>query len=254
MIRPASLKRLAISTGFYGPARFLQRHVFARQRLEQFRADLEFYGRLVQPGALCFDVGANIGDKSEILLRLGARVVAFEPQPDCIRELRIRCKRFPQLTTISAAVGSTSAVATLYTRQFSGQSSLLPNWEGQVVGSYDVPVVTLDAAIARYGVPDYCKIDVEGWELEVLRGLSCPIPLVSFEYHLESGDLAKARACLDRLSELGRATVNIAAAEGAQLRFSSWMPLDEFREWFPAGVVGESHARYGDIFVRMSRR
>ena len=64
-----------------------------------------------------------------------------------------------------------------------------------MVGTFEVPVVTLDAAIEHYGVPAYCKIDVEGWEFEVLRGLSQAVDLISLEFHLTDRDIAKTRAC-----------------------------------------------------------
>jgi len=59
-------------------------------------------------------------------------------------------------------------------------------------------MVTLDAAtIETFGKPFYCKIDVEGWELDVLKGLSQPIPLISFEFHLNGKNITKARIMLE---------------------------------------------------------
>lgn len=80
-------------------------------------------------------------------------------------------------------------------------------WDRQLT----VPVLPLDDLIAEYGLPAFCKIDVEGYEHEVLRGLSQAIPLLAFEYlpaHRET-----ALACLDRLAELGDYTYNYSVGE-----------------------------------------
>ena len=197
MIRLTRIKSLAIKTGLYQLARFLQRHVLHRNQLITFRRDLQFFSSIVSPGSLCFDVGANIGDKTEVLLRLGAQVVAFEPQLNCLHELKVRCERLGRLTTIGAALGSKSAIATMHVQEGHGNSSLLEDWGTGAVACSDVPVITLDAALVRYGIPDYCKIDVEGWELEVLLGLSHPIPLISFEYHAAPREIKNTLAALN---------------------------------------------------------
>ena len=146
--------------------------------------------------------------KSEALLRAGMRVVAFEPNPQVLPELRSRCGHSSNWTLVPAALGSGPAIATLHVRRFHGLASLDPDWQGGSVSSpvttrYHVPVVTLDAAVASFGNPFYCKIDVEGWELEVLKGLTKPIPLVSFEFHLFDKDIVTTSECLARLLDLG---------------------------------------------------
>jgi hypothetical protein len=85
----AYVKQAAISIGLYRPARLLHRALVRSER-EDFRAGVAFYGQFVRPGNLCFDIGANIGTKTEMLLALGAKVVSIEPQPDLVREVRAR--------------------------------------------------------------------------------------------------------------------------------------------------------------------
>lgn len=63
------------------------------------------------------------------------------------------------------------------------------------------PVTTLDLSIEEYGLPDYVKIDVKGGELEVLKGLSTPLPQSSFEFITIQRDIAVA--CVDYISSLG---------------------------------------------------
>jgi hypothetical protein len=114
-----------------------------------------------------------------------------------------------------------------------------------------VPVVTLDSAIRAFGIPYYCKIDVEGWELEVLNGLTNAIPIISFEYHLNKKDIQKVKNCLEKMNVFGESHVNVTPAEQCKFVFQHWMPLEQFLEWFPGDLqqilTGDL---YGDIFVR----
>src|SRR5690349_7677956 len=71
----------------------------ARQRV----ARSNFYAQLIRPGNLVFDVGANYGEYSQMFMRLGARVIAMEPNPSCARILA-RC-RSKDLTVRCQAVG-----------------------------------------------------------------------------------------------------------------------------------------------------
>ena len=249
-------KQFSIATGLYRPARWLSQRVRPDQG-RRFRDDVALYRSLLPHGggALCFDVGANIGGKSQALALAGAKIVAFEPSCQVLPELRARCGHLQNWTLIQAAVGSEAGIATLFARQNHAQSSLAENREGTPAASHSVPVVTLDAAIKHFGRPYFCKIDVEGWELEVLRGLSEPIPLISFEFHLRDAEIARARACLQRLLELGGTAANVTPAESSRFLFQEWMPLGRFLEWFPGNLAQTlPRDQYGDIFVRSEAR
>ena len=244
-----AIKQISLVTGAYRPARWLARQTQPRQ-LRQLRADVALYRDLLPPESLCFDVGANIGEKSEALLKARCRVVAFEPNPLVLPELRARCGRSKDWQLVAAAVGAGSAVATLQARAEHGQSGFVKDWIGNVVGTFEVPVVTLDAAIEHYGVPAYCKIDVEGWEFEVLRGLSQAVDLISLEFHLTDRDIAKTRACLELLEHFGPTKVNLTPAERAAFHLPEWMPLPAFRAWFPGDLRTTLPGNpYGDIYV-----
>ncbi len=247
----STMKKLALVCGLYRPARFFKRHVLDRGGdLARFRRDMVFFASIIEPGALCFDVGANIGTKTEVLLGLGAKVIAFEPQPDCMRELGALCGHLAGLTTVEAALGSQRGQATLYVGENREHSSFLKHWVGRALKSYEVPATTLDDAILRFGVPAYCKIDVEGWEYEVIRALSQPIPLISFEYHLGARNIDRTIACLDHLASLGTLHVDITPAEVSAFYFESWMSYEDFRRFFPSHFQLEQGFHYGDIFVR----
>jgi len=106
-------------------------------------------------------------------------------------------------------------------------------------------VTTLDALIDRYGVPRFCKVDVEGHEAEVLRGLSRPLDAVSVEF--VAGGLDVAAACVERLEALGRYEYNAVAGEGRTFLFPTWRSAADARAWLEAGAHGHPS---GDLYAR----
>jgi 16S rRNA A1518/A1519 N6-dimethyltransferase RsmA/KsgA/DIM1 with predicted DNA glycosylase/AP lyase activity len=89
MIRLGVAKQLALSVGLYKRARALRRALVPSER-RQFLQHRSLLSEFIKPGDLAFDIGANVGNKTETLLSLGATVVAFEPQPSCVREIAAR--------------------------------------------------------------------------------------------------------------------------------------------------------------------
>lgn len=246
-------KALTKQVGLYRLARWANRQFFDREERARRLADAAFYRSILSPGALAFDVGANYGEKAAAMLAAGARVVAFEPQPDCIAELRDRIGPHPQLTLISEAVGATEGEAKLYVRRQRGTSGLVQQWEGDVEAEITVKVSTLRQAVARYGLPAFVKIDVEGFELQVMQGLGRPVPLLSFEYHLREESISQAVECVRYLCSLGEVSVNFSPAEELRFMLSEWIPGERFGQVFPDEVRKLPGCNgYGDIFVKMT--
>ena len=246
------LKRVLMAGGVYGTTRRLYLRTIPSPSRQRLHREAEFYGQFIKPGHLCFDVGSNIGAKAEVFLELGARVVAFEPQPDCYRELRARCGRPGRLTALNVAVGAEPGNATLFVSHNRAVSSLRAGWSGSVEAQIQVPIETLDGAIARYGLPNFCKIDVEGFELEVLRGLSRPIPYLTLEYHLDDKDVRKTFDCLEMCGKLATLSLNLSFGEEPGLCWSDWVDLGEFHRRFPERAPRSPTCGYGDLFVKMS--
>lgn len=187
----------------------------------------------VTPGALVFDIGAHLGDRTGSFLRLGATVVALEPQHRPYRALRHLYGRCARATLIPMAAGSAKGdidlhlnpanptVATL-APEFIDAATGAPGWEGQSwTDRARVPVTTLDALIDAHGLPDFTKIDVEGHEAAVLQGLSTALPCLSFEMTTIQRDVALD--CIDRLGRLGPYAYNLSLGEEHALRFGRWL-------------------------------
>jgi hypothetical protein len=110
-----------------------------------------------------------------------------------------------------------------------------------------VPVTTLDALIAEHGMPDFVKIDVEGHELEALRGLSSAVPALSFEFTTIQRRVTLA--CIERLGALGRYAFNASLGEEHRLRHGAWVGAAEMRD-----AIAElpDAANSGDVFARLA--
>ena len=241
------IKQIALAAGFYRSARLLHRALIPSERAK-FEGDLAFYRRFIHPGDLCFDIGANIGAKTEAMLVLGAIVVSVEPQPQLAREIAARGSRYGAKSIIvESAVGEQIGTATLHLQEAITHASLLDDWPGKAKGEIQVKVTTLDALIAKYGVPRLCKIDVEGFEVPVLRGLSHRIPIVTIEYHTDERCVALARECIDLLGRFGPIEINVTGESGREPLFSDWLPSREFLKRFPACVASHS---FGDMMIR----
>jgi FkbM family methyltransferase len=176
-----------------------------RSMIEDRRKEVSFYRDLLvgfRPGDLIFDVGANQGTKTDIFLRLGARVVAVEPDETNRRILRDRYLRYrvvrKPVAIIGKAVSDKNAVETMWIDEpGSAKNTFNSKWvetlrvdEKRFGHSLDfaerreVETVTLEHIIVTHGLPFFIKIDVEGHELHVLRGMQRAIPYVSFEVNL----------------------------------------------------------------------
>ncbi len=248
-----SLKQLVKATtvklGIYPHARHIYRRVHPTVRSDAAAAK-KFYSTIITPGLLVFDIGANLGQMAEIFLELGARVVALEPNTLCAPTLAFEFHGNPDMTLVKEAVGAEKGVAKLQFAGTASTASLRSDWKWLAMNGADqvesctVPVTTLDALVARYGAPDYCKIDVEGFELECLRGLSQALPLLSFEYHIDEIDVLGS--CLDRLSEHGPIEVNVTNMNHDGFLFSDWLAADEILEKARASQILD----VGDVFVR----
>jgi FkbM family methyltransferase len=216
------------------------------------------YREFLRPGDLAFDVGAHVGDRTRCFAQLGARVIAIEPQPDLAARLRRQFAGDPKVAVVESALGAAPGRATLFlSRRTPTVTTLSDAWIERVQGTpgfervawqdrREVPVTTLDDLIARHGLPRFCKIDVEGFEAEVLHGLSQPLPALSLEYLPAAVEVALA--AIARLDELGRYRFNVAPGERMGWLWPAWRDRREVEDWLALRRPGELS---GDVYARL---
>jgi len=215
----------------------------------------KFIQSFFRKGDIVFDVGANVGDKTEVFLSCGAKVICIEPQPDCAAVLRQRFFNNQNVVIEEIGVSEKSGSMNLYVCSTANTiSTFSEEWKQGRFSDYTwdktipVKVDTLDALIEKYGVPKYCKIDVEGFEFHVLKGLTKQMPLyISFEFAKEMIDTTKQ--CIAHLKQLGYEHFNVAIGEEPEFYFRDWISeqaIISFLEnsedtWLWGEVYGQHH-------------
>jgi FkbM family methyltransferase len=238
-----------------GVVRSLRIYYGNRQRRDAME---RLYGRFIKPGDLVFDIGAHVGDRVAAFRRLGARVVAVEPQPALRTTLKLLHRRDRAVTIEPVALGR--SVGTIDLRlnldnptvataspDFIRAAAGAAGWEGQAwTRTLAVPMTTLDVLIARHGVPAFIKIDVEGFEAEVLAGLSRPVAALSFEFTTIQRSIATA--AIDRCIALGYASFNAVLGESQTLVHEDWVTAAQIAQWLTALPHA---ANSGDVYARL---
>jgi FkbM family methyltransferase len=219
--------------------------------LNEPRSIDELLRRLLGPERLAMDIGAHVGTKTERYLALGARVVCVEPLPECVAELRRRFDGEPRVVIIAKAAGAQEGAATLSVCSRAPYlSTLSAAWK---VGRFrnevwdrvlDVPMTTLDALVAQYGLPDFCKIDVEGYEGAVLSALHHRLPALSIEFAREA--VGETALCLAQLGALGYSRFNLAFGEEDAFASPRWVDARDVE----ALIVGSADPlAWGDVYA-----
>ena len=225
---------------------------FNKRRLKRF------YSQFVGEGDLCFDIGAHVGNRTDAFRALGATVIAVEPQPICVDYLRKRFRQDDQVTIVSKAISdnagqidlhishTTPTITTASDESWRDHINDNAWYEVQWEEIQTVDAITFDDLIDAFGVPAFCKIDVENYESRVLAGLSTPIPCLSFEYY--PPHLQDTLGCFDLLEKLGQYEFNWSFGESQVLRSEKWLNVEQMRE-----IVSNytQHSEYGDVYARL---
>jgi FkbM family methyltransferase len=208
------------------------------------------------PGDVVFDVGAHVGDRVAGFRRLGATVVAVEPQPLCARALREIFAGDDGVTVVEAACGAVEGSVELHVNtdnptvstlsgEFVSAAGGARGWEGQ---SWDATVtvrqVTLDTLARAHGVPAFVKIDVEGYEESVLAGLTTEVGALSFEFTTIAREVS--RRCLERTAALGFDGYDVSLGDSFALTFGHWITAAEMSAHLDA-LPHEANA--GDVYA-----
>ena len=214
------------------------------------------YGHFVGAGDLVFDIGAHAGNRVRAFAALGCRVVALEPQPDFAWLLRALFGRSPQIVVVEAAVAARPGRGSL---SLSERTPTVTTLSQDFVDSVQhepgftkvkwsrgvrVEVVTLQSLVERYGEPKFVKVDVEGFEAEVLAGLTTPVRALSFEYVPATRDIALD--CIEQLGVLAEYRYNWSIGETHRLCSEHWLDAVGMRTFLIGLAKG---APSGDVYA-----
>ncbi|MBZ5684381.1 MAG: FkbM family methyltransferase [Acidobacteriia bacterium] len=219
------------------------------------------YRQFMGMNDLVFDIGANAGNRTKVFAQLSKQVIAVEPQPSCVKSLQAQFSANPKIRVVPKALGAREGSAEIMISNATVISSLSPAWVQAVresgrfsqftwAGKGTVEVTTLDSLIEEFGSPGFIKIDVEGYEFEVLSGLSRPVRALSFEFVPEY--LAAAFQCIERLCSLGNTEFNYSLGESMKLALRSWVPRDQITSAL-LKYTGDNHV-FGDVYARSTTR
>lgn len=232
-------------------------NVLSRRKL------LRFYSQYVNEGDLCFDIGANIGNRIGVFLKLGATVVAVEPQNSCMRKLLKKYGNNNKVFLVHKALGSREGKGNLILSNSHTVSSMSEEWIDCVRDSdmfftstsafqwhenVTVPVTTLDKLIRKYGSPAVCKIDVEGFEYQVIKGLSQPAEMISFEFTPTPKLINRSIESIKHLSTIGNVQFNYSFGESMILALPEW--VDDGKICNILLSIPYKTAFSGDIYAR----
>jgi FkbM family methyltransferase len=216
------------------------------------------YAGFVRRGDLVFDIGAHVGDRVASFRRLGARVVAVEPQAAMLKVLKLFYGRGADVAIENQAVGRKAGTTSMMINvdnptvssaslDFIDAAREAPGWEKQRwTRSVSVPVTTLDELIDKHGVPAFIKIDVEGFEAEVLAGLTHAVNALSFEFTTIQRDVALA--CVERCVAMGYTRFNAGLGESQNFVNANWVDSEEIVRW----LTGLPYAaNSGDVYAAL---
>lgn len=218
---------------------------------------VNFYKQFVGAGDLCFDIGANYGNRTDVFLKLNTKVVALDPQKSCYDFLKKKYNH--RVIILQKGAGAEAGYLDFYVNEKNSQVSTFSNkWindlkQTRFAGNEwnrteKVEVTTLDALIAEFGEPQFIKIDVEGFEPEVIKGLSKPFHYLSFEYAVPE-KLDNLLECLQLLhSKYKNLGVNYARGEEPALQIDKWLSTEEMIDLVQQKKFIDSFA--GDIYIK----
>jgi FkbM family methyltransferase len=253
----STLKDVLKKTPVYSWMKILRARRAAARWTDDDTHRLAFYSQFISSGDIIFDVGANVGNRTKIFRKLAKTVVAIEPQEQCIAILRKQFGGDPRVKVINKALGAKQGATEMLVSSADTISSLSQEWIEAVQRSgrfsdykwekrQQVELTTLDQLIAEFGTPGFIKIDVEGYEHEVLLGLSRAVRGLSFEFTPEY--LGSACKCVEHLSLLGRVQFNYSLGESMELSMATWVLSGEIKR--ELSKYADSPSLFGDVYAR----
>lgn len=218
---------------------------------------MNIYSQILKENDLCFDIGANSGNKTQEMLTYGAKVICLEPQTRPFQHLNNRFNNNEKVVLINKAVSnfigeseifiSNSTTISTMSSEFIEKTSEL-RFKGAVWNQKEVvKTTTLDELIKTYGTPKFCKIDVEGYELEVLKGLNNIIPFISIEFVPELKH--NTFSCIEKINSISDCEFNYSEGESMVFTFDNWLSKKEIIDFLSKNK--DFKFSFGDVYIKM---
>ena len=219
---------------------------------------MKIFESIINKNDLIFDIGSNMGEKSQIFLNLGARVVGFEPQFECYSSTLSRFAKNTNFIGENIALDKKTGkeiiyIATYHTISSMSEKFIEESKKERFVGynwnnTREVNTDTLDNMITKYGKPNFIKIDVEGYELNVLEGLTDSVELISIEFNPELCEITKS--CIEYIDKLNNNNTifNYGYREDIDFKYDEWMSKDKMIEYIES--INDFKFEFGDIYCK----
>jgi len=226
-----------------------------KRLIEKRRA---FYSQFLKQGDLYFDVGANYGNRILPISKDGLRIVAVEPQAECIAYLQLKFGK--SITIEPVGLSDKESQQTMFISETNTLSSFSADWIAETKKSgrfsqYEwkeerkIQMSTLDKLIGKHGLPKFIKIDVEGFEVEVVSGLSQAVAMISIEYAVPE-HLQQALVCLEKINELskGQLLCNYSVGESMEWALDTWLSAEDMKKELASQAFIDT--QFGDIYFK----
>ncbi|HUT80080.1 MAG TPA: FkbM family methyltransferase [Candidatus Bathyarchaeia archaeon] len=233
--------------------KFIKYPIINPIKMKQQRKRLrKIYSLFIQNETLCFDIGTHKGKMSDLFLELGANVIGVEPHPDLFLNLQEKYKNNDKIKLLNMGASdeentllfypcedkpSRSTFSLEFTKEFTDCV-----WSKPI----KIPTITLDKLIEMYGLPAFCKIDVENLEKKVLDGLNQKIKYLSFEFHFRIP--GKVHDCIESLERLGSPKFNYYIDDTNKFIFKNWVDKNELLKSIQKNK-NKRNIKRGDIYV-----
>lgn len=242
---------------------YLKRDFLENNGVERFQNKyptgvIELYKEIIKEGDIVFDIGSNIGLKTDLFLNAGAKAICVEPQPGCVAFLINKYRDNKNVNVVSKALSDFTGTSILRVPKATTLGTLSEKfiestskirfkdqlWDTQI----KVEVTTINKIIETYGMPVFCKIDVEGGEVEVLKGLSAPIKCISIEFTPEL--YTNAEICVDHLLSIDSSyRFNYSPEETYKFHFENWADRDTLLSYLRS--ITDYEVSFGDIYAKI---
>jgi FkbM family methyltransferase len=252
-------RELLFGTPLFFPVRSAYQRLFNKKKWQFWDRTNRFYAPFIRSGDVVFDVGANVGIYSDVFSRLGATVIAIEPNAQCCQELNQIARMNKRIIVEACAAGAAVGTATFHVCEESTMSTLSEKWLESVsksdlhsharwLNKVDVSVKTLDVLAKQYGEPSFVKIDAEGFDDQVLAGMSFQPAALSFEFN--SNGLDVALRCLSTAALKDDYLFNYTIGQEFDFKCGTWLTREKVVGLFENLDLREE---YGEVVARRSR-